>query len=164
MVQARDAVAWADCAQLRHQQAWFGTENPGILSVVAINRNGALLSVMVLMCRVDGDVADAEIMRIRWIFEKLTGRQLERDDVMTVIGQVGADQTDLDPYLEMLGEKLSLDDRHMVLKAAFGIAVADGKVVDAEDAMMQKTARALQIDPQDYASIASHLMVAREFG
>lgn len=131
---------------------------------MAINRNGALLSVMVLMCRVDDDIADAEIMRIRWIFEKLTGRKLERDDVLTVVGQVGADQTDLDAYLEQLGNELSLDDRRTVLKAAFGIAVADGKIVDAEDAMMQKTARALQIDPQDYRAIASHMMVAREFG
>ena len=136
----------------------------GILRPVAINRNGALLSVMVLMCRVDDEIADAEIMRIRWIFEKLTGRRLEREDVLTVVAQVGSDQTDLDTYLEKLGEELSLEDRHSVLKAAFGIAVADGKVVDAEDEMMQKTARALQIDPKDYRAIASHLMVAREFG
>ena len=131
---------------------------------MAINRNGALLSVMVLMCRVDDDIDDAEIMRIRWIFEKLTGRRLEREDVLTVVGQVGSDQTDLDGYLEMLGKELSLEERHMVLKAAFGIAVADGKVVDAEDAMMQRTARALQIDPKDYRAIANHMMVAREFG
>ena len=129
-----------------------------------INRNGALLSVMVLMCRVDDDVADAEIMRIRWIFEKLTGRRLEGDDVQTVVAQVGSDQTDLDGYLEMLGEQLPLEDRRMVLKAAFGIAVADGKVVDAEDEMMRRTAKALRIDPDDYRAIASHMMVAREFG
>lgn len=131
---------------------------------MAINRNGALLSVMVLMCRVDDDIADTEIMRIRWIFEKLTGRRLAREDVLTVVGQVGADQTDLDVYLEMIGKELPLDDRRSVLKAAFGIAVADGKVVDAEDEMMQRTARALQIDPKDYRAITSHMMVAREFG
>lgn len=121
------------------------------------------MSVMVLMSLVDGEIAETEIMRIRWIFERLTGRSLGRDDVARVAEQVRADNTELTPYLERLGEGLNLVDRRTVLKAAFGVASADGKVLDVEDAMMVAVARALRIEPEDYRSIASHLMVAREF-
>ncbi len=131
---------------------------------MAISRDGALMSVMVLMSLVDGEVSSAEVMRIVWVFEKLTGRTLGNDDVVAVARQVHADKTELKPHLELLGAGLSLEDRRDVLKAAFAVASADGKVVDAEDAMMLDMAKALRIDAQDYSSIASHMMVAREFG
>lgn len=119
---------------------------------------------MVLMSLADGEIAGAELIRIRWIFEKLTTRALADDDVVAVIRQVRADETDLDAYLALVGDGLGDEDRRTVLKAAFGIASADGKVVDAEDALMLRVAAGLKITPAEYGEIASHLMVAREFG
>lgn len=131
---------------------------------MSISRDGALLSVMVVMSLADGELADAEVLRIRWIFERLTLRALAADDVTAVIDQVRADKTDLSAVLALAGDELGLRDRRTVLKAAFGIASADGKVVDTEDAMMLRIAKALRIEPDDYRTIATHLMVAREFG
>lgn len=129
---------------------------------VTISRNGALLAVMVLMSLVDDRVTDAEMIRIRWIFEKLTGVGLAAQDVHTVAQQVRNDQSDLDRYLADIGEVLELDDRRTVLEAAFGIASADGKVIDAEDAMMQRIARGLRIPPEHYNALARQLRMARE--
>lgn len=131
---------------------------------VTVSRDGALLSVMVLMSLVDGRVSDNEVMRIRWIFEKLTGSSLGQDDVLTMAEQVRTDRTDLDAYLGALGESLDLDDRRTVLEAAFGIASADGKVIADEDAMMQRIGRALRLPPEHYNAAVRQLRVARELG
>lgn len=116
------------------------------------------------MSLADDHIAEAEVLRIRWIFEKLTGRALAETDVHTMMKQVQADHTDLDSHLALVGAGLSVEERRMVLKAAFGIASADGKVLDAEDSLMKRVAVALDIEPDDYRTIANHLMVAREFG
>lgn len=129
---------------------------------MSISRDGALLSVMVLMSIVDGRISEAEVIRIRWIFEKLAGRSLAEQDVLTVARQVRADRTDLDTYLAELGQRLDVADRRMVFKAAFGIATADGRVVDAEDALMRRVGKALRFGPEEYNAIASTLRMARE--
>lgn len=129
---------------------------------MTISRDGALLSVMVLMSLVDDRVTDAEVIRIRWIFEKLTDQSLAAADVHTVALQVRADQTDLDTYLGELGESLELDDRRTILDAAFWVASADGKVAHAEDAMMQRIAKALRIPPEHYNAVARQRRLARE--
>lgn len=125
-------------------------------------RDGALLSVMVLMSLVDDHVSDAEVIRIRWIFEKLAGRSLGPDDVHTMAQQVRADDTDLDAYLAQLGESLLLADRRSVLEAALWIASADGKVANAEDEMMQRIGKALRIPAEHYNALARQLRAARE--
>jgi uncharacterized tellurite resistance protein B-like protein len=129
---------------------------------MGISRDGAVLSVMVLMSLVDTRLSEAEVVRIRWIFEKLTGRSLGDEDVWMVAQQVRADATDLDAYLADLGQRLEIADRRTVFKAAFGIATADGKVVDEEDALMQRVGKALRFEPAEYNAIARHLKSARE--
>lgn len=130
---------------------------------MAVSRGGIILSTMVLMSLVDGEIADDEVMRIRWIYERVTGRPLSDADVRTVIDQVAGDDTSLDAYLEHAHAGLSSTDRRLVLKAAFGIASADGKVVDAEDTLLKAVARGLHIPADEYRACISHLMVAREF-
>ena len=122
-----------------------------------------LLTAMVLMTLADGRVADDEVTRIRWIYGKLSDWPMAEDDVRATIAQVRAEAPSIERYLENHRDNLSEDDKRRLLKAAFAIASADGRVVDAEDRLLIRLAKSLKIPPDVYGATIGHLMVAREF-
>ena len=128
-------------------------------------REAAVLTAMILMTLADHRVADAEVIRIRWLFGELaglTGLEIPtEEDVRDTIAQVRADGLELDAYLARVGPRLDVEGKRQVLQAAFVIATADGRVLDEEDAMLVRIARGLAIPPATYRAMLSHMNVAR---
>jgi tellurite resistance protein len=131
-------------------------------------RNGVgdevALTVLVLMTLVDGSVDEEEIIRMRWIHGRIVGHAVSEAEVRATIARVRDEPPELTAYLERVRDRITADDRHKLLLAAFAIAIADGRVRDEEDAMMLGIAKALAIPPQEYRAVCGQLRVARELG
>ncbi len=122
-----------------------------------------LRRAMVLMTRVDGHVDDDELVRIQWIMHKRFGQVFQPDDIRALVHAQVADGVKLHDLLSEAAPELEHDQKRLVLEVAFAIASADGTIVDEEDALMARIARALGIEPGEYRSLMRHAMVAREF-
>ncbi len=123
--------------------------------------DAVVLAVMVLMTLADGRVEEAELMRMRWIHGKVVGRTVTEDEIRSIIDGVREAGLDIETYLERIRGELGREGRRRLLEAAFAIATADGRVLDEEDAMMCRIARALEIPPQEYRAALGQLRVAR---
>lgn len=122
-----------------------------------------LLTTMVLMTLADGRVVDDEVTRIRWIYGKLSDYPVDEVGIREIISVVQRDPPTLETYFEDHRKALDEDGKRRLLKAAFAIACADGRVVDAEDALLVRFAKALAIPPDVYGATLGHLKVALEF-
>ena len=129
-------------------------------------REAAVLTAMILMTLADHRVADAEVTRIRWLFGKvagLDGSQIpSAQDVRETIDQVRAEGLELDAYLARVAPRLDVATKRRMLKAAFVVATADGRIATEEDALLVRIARALDITPESYRGMLSQMNVARE--
>lgn len=132
--------------------------------VLAEDRFATLLRrAMVLMTRVDGHVDDDEVVRIQWILRRRFGQVLQSDEIRALVDDQVAGSVRLHDLLSDAAPALEHGQKRTVLEAAFAIASADGTIVDEEDALLARIARALQVDPAEYRTIMRHAMVAREF-
>ncbi len=118
---------------------------------------------MLMMTRVDGSVDDEELTRMRWIVCKLFGDTLSEAEMRTFVASKAPVEGGIAAYLQPLEPQLGAAQKRQLLKVAFAIASADGRVVDAEDAMLVRIARALGVEPEAYRNVLTHAMVAREF-
>lgn len=122
-----------------------------------------MLTTMVLMTWADGQVSEAELTRLRWIHGKLFKRHPTEAEVKAVLSALAVHPVDVDAYLADVHRELGNADRCTLLKIAFAIASADGRVVAEEDAFLARIAEALEIPPEIYCNMLTHAMVAREF-
>jgi uncharacterized tellurite resistance protein B-like protein len=123
-----------------------------------------VLRVMVLMTLADGDIGEDEVIRMRWIHGRVVGRPVSEAEVRAVIGSVREEGLDIDTYLASICDDLGLAAKRRLLRAAFAIATADGRILAAEDTMMIHIAKALAIPPHEYRAALSQLRLARELG
>lgn len=123
-----------------------------------------VLRVMVLMTLADGDIGEDEVIRMRWIHGRVEGRPVSEAEVRAVIAAVREEGIDIDTYLALISDDLGLAAKRRLLRAAFAIATADGRILAAEDTMMIHIAKALAIPPQEYRAALSQLRLARELG
>lgn len=124
-----------------------------------------ILQVMLMITLVDGKVSEDELTRMRWVAGRLGGEESPRVSDMEVraaVERASREDFDLDRYLRDVAPLLHEDDKRRVLKAAFVVACADGRVVDKEDAMLGRIARALGISPAAYRATLRHMGVGRD--
>lgn len=122
-----------------------------------------LRRAMVLMTRVDGHIDDDELVRVRWIMHKRFAQTLDADTIRALVNEQVASGVRLHDLLAEFAPELGHDQKRLVLEVAFAIASADGTIVDEEDALLARIARALEVEPAEYRTILRHAMVAREF-
>jgi tellurite resistance protein len=122
-----------------------------------------LRRAMVLMTRVDGHIDDDELVRVRWIMHKRFAQTLDADTIRALVNEQVASGVRLHDLLAEFAPELGHDQTRLVLEVAFAIASADGTIVDEEDALLARIARALEVEPAEYRTILRHAMVAREF-
>lgn len=124
-----------------------------------------VLQVMLMITLVDGKVSEDELTRIRWVASRLGGDPpvpVSEADVRIALERVSHDAFDLETYLRGIASQFSEDDKRRVLKAAFIVACADGRVVDQEDAMLGRIGRSLGISPAAYRATLRHMVVGRD--
>ena len=119
-----------------------------------------LLTAMALMTLADGRVAEDEVTRIRFIFGRVTESEVAEHEVRAAVAEVRASGMTMDGHLKSVADSLSEGDKRRILKAAFAIANADGRVVDEEDALLQRIAKGLGISPETYRAVLSHMAMA----
>lgn len=120
-----------------------------------------LLRVMVRVAMVDGTLCEAEIDRLRWNVGRLTGHTPDADRVRADAAEMVARAIPLPELLAEARDRLDLEGRRTVVRAAYIIATADGEVPAAEDALLVEIARGLEISPADYRSLVSPMALAR---
>lgn len=125
-------------------------------------RDDAVLTLMVSMTLADGEIDDAEVTRIQWIYGRLTNATVDEAVVRSKIAEAEESPLNLPTYLASLEDKLGDSAKQRMLKAAFAIASADGKVLEEEDALLVSIARGLSISPEVYRSCLSHFTLARD--
>jgi uncharacterized tellurite resistance protein B-like protein len=124
-----------------------------------------VLTAMILMALADDQVIENEVTRVRALFGKLAGLTEQQTpseaDVREAFDRIRAEGPQLDDFLVEVGRRLDAEGTRCMLQAAYVIATADGKVVDAEDAMLVRIARALGIEPETYRALLTHFNVER---
>jgi tellurite resistance protein len=120
----------------------------------------SLLTAMALMTLADGRIAEDEVTRIRFIFGRVTDSDVSEDDVRAAVAEVQDAGTTVDERLASVAGELREDEKRRMLQAAFAIASADGRVVDEEDALLQRIAKALGISPKTYRAALSYMAMA----
>lgn len=117
-----------------------------------------------MVTRVDGKVSDDELTRVRWLATRVgaDGVKISDADVRLALDRLSHENLDLDTYLRGVAPLLSEDEKRLVLKAAFMVACADGRVDADEDAMIGRIGRALGISPAAYRATLRHMVVGRD--
>lgn len=123
----------------------------------------ALLTGLVLMMIADGRVVEDEVTRIRFILGRLTEREVDDAEVLDAVSRVRREAIDLDTFVAQGVATLDEESKRLLLKAAFAVATADGRIVDVEDKMLAHLAESLGITPETHRALLTHMMVAREF-
>jgi tellurite resistance protein len=107
----------------------------------------AVLRIMLLMMMVDGRVEPSEKRMIIDLNQRLTGRALTMDDLEEHLRAIAdAGMTALD-FARTAAPLLNDPGKEMVLKAAYAVAVADGRVHPAERTLFHSLGRALAMSP-----------------
>jgi uncharacterized tellurite resistance protein B-like protein len=119
----------------------------------------AVLNVLVRMMLADGHMDPAEIEAIRAIYQKLSGRDIQADEIRSEAAAVRSRNTSVEDYLGSIAGSLNPKGRELVVRAACMVATADGSMDDQELRMLHDVAAALDISDAHFQGI---LMAVRQ--
>ena len=119
--------------------------------------HAAVKRVMVLMMMADGEIYEEEIETIRQVFGKLSRREVGRDEVDAEVAAAKSEGRGLRPYLASVAPNLNDTGKELVVKAAFCVAAADGKVTDEETALLAELAAALEMSKAHFKGAIAEL-------
>jgi len=135
------------------------TETPGASETrFEAEFHAAVKRVMVLMMMADGRVDEEEIETIRLVFGKLADREVGREEVDREMEAARSDGRGLRPYVASVVGKLNDHGKELVVKAAFFVAAADGKITDEESALLSELAAALEMSPAHFKGLVDELL------
>jgi len=120
--------------------------------------HAAVKRVMVMMMMADGRIDEEEVETIRLVFGKLSEREVTRAEVDA---EVKASQTDgrgLRQYLSAVSASLNDSGKEIVVKAAFFVAAADGKITEDETALLAELASALEMTPAHFKGVIDQVL------
>lgn len=122
----------------------------------------AVLRIMILMMMADGRIAESEKRMIIDLNERLTGRKLSFAAIDEHIAAlVGAGRSALD-YAATVAPLLNEPGKELVLKAAFSVAVADGRIHESERALLHRLGRALGMSAGHVRAVLSESTAAAD--
>jgi tellurite resistance protein len=105
----------------------------------------AVLRIMLLMMMEDGQIEPSEKRMIADLNERLTGRALSPEEIDEHAEAVRAAGRSAVDHARSVAPLLNDQGKEMVLKAAFSVAVADGRLHAAERSLMHAIGRALDM-------------------
>lgn len=142
-----------------------GTFQEGVLSYdpqgeekqIEAAYHAAVKRVMVLMLLADGIIDDDEIQAIMGIYESITKRPVSEQEVRGEIAQAQADGIEVAEYTANLVGVLNTKGKEFIIKAAYGVAMADGVMAPEERVLMDEIADALQLSRAHYRGLLVEL-------
>lgn len=137
-----DILALGPAGSDRHVEAEFQT---------------AVKRVMVLVMMADGHIDPQEIETIQLVLGKLVEREVTRAEVDREIERARTDALGIRAYVESVAPRLNDSGKETVVKAAYFVAAADGRIADEETALLAELATALEMSPARFKSIVDEL-------
>lgn len=117
----------------------------------------AMKQVMIAMLLADGVIDDDEVNELKVMFEDLAGVAVTEQDLreeIAVIQQQGSNAIEM---VQSIAPGLNDKGKEMVITAAYQIAIADGRVDPAEQALIEEVAEAMEISQAHLKGIMSEL-------
>ncbi|MCP9199388.1 TerB family tellurite resistance protein [Gramella sp. GC03-9] len=112
-----------------------------------------LLSLCSIVIKADGSVSQTELDYVRSYFVQAYGKERANATFRTFNEVVKSRQVSASKISRYLAARTKYPTRLQIIHFLFGIAQADGRVSDAEAAIIQEIAGYLQIGARDFASI-----------
>lgn len=125
--------------------------------------DGALLRVLIGVTAADELDGDEGVASLRATYSKLAGRELDLAQVVAAREAAKGGGAWLDAARE-LGKRLDAKGKQAVIGAAFGVAVADGFVLEEEDRVLATLAAALGLSEAEYRGIVDKLLADAQGG
>jgi tellurite resistance protein len=123
--------------------------------------HAAVKRVMVMMMMADGRIDDEEVETIRLVFGKLSDREVSKEEVdkeVTAVQSAQSEGQGLRQYLNNVSATLNDSGKELVVKAAFFVAAADGKITEEETALLAELAGALEMSPAHFKGVIDALL------
>jgi tellurite resistance protein len=120
----------------------------------------AVKRVMVMMMLADGEIAGDEVETIRTIYGKIAKTEISKDDVDREVAAARDDARSLKQYVASTIGTLNDAGKEVVVKAAFFVAAADGKITDEETTLLAELAGALEMSPSHFKGVVDELLAA----
>jgi tellurite resistance protein len=120
--------------------------------------HSAVKRVMVLMMMADGKIDTEEVETIRQVFGKLSNREVSQEEVDAEVATAKSEGHGLRQYLANVSGNLNDTGKELVVKAAFFVAAADGKITDEESSLLSELASALEMSPAHFRGAIDELM------
>ncbi|MDF2691958.1 MAG: hypothetical protein K0S65_341 [Labilithrix sp.] len=120
--------------------------------------HSAVKRVMVLMMMADGRIDAEEVETIRQVFGKLANRDVSQDEVDAEVNAAKAEGRGLRQYLSSVSGNLNDTGKELVVKAAFFVAAADGRVTEEETSLLAELASALEMSPAHFKGAIDQLL------
>lgn len=108
---------------------------------------------MVLMMLADDVVFTGEIAAIIGLYEWITNHPMSEQEVREEIRQAKNDGIGVRAYAAAVGAKLKEDEKRMIIRAAHGVAMADGEVCGRELKLLSDVAEAIELSAEEYRNI-----------
>jgi|GEM_PF-3004517 len=118
----------------------------------------AAFEAMIYMSVADGDLADEEIKLISSISQRLFGSPASEQEIRTAAGQVLRKNIPIEDTLRGLDTRLNLEQRGMIIKAAFYVLKADGRADHAERALLSRMVTSLNYPTDELVKITSDFL------
>ena len=119
--------------------------------------HSAIKRVMVLMMMADGVIDDDEVEAIRGIYQAVAGRPMSESEVRDEIRQAESDGMSVAEYTANMVVVLNNNGKEFIIKAAHGVAMADGVMAPEERMLMDEIADALQLSKAHYRGLLTEL-------
>ena len=112
-----------------------------------------MLRAMISMAAADGQVDDVESATVSAIFEKVAGESVEDEGIAAVAADIKRGDRTLTKALEAAAGDLDTFAKDGIVRAAYLVLVADGKVAGPERTRLHNIGRALDMAEDDIDAI-----------
>ncbi|QGJ70439.1 Hypothetical protein PBC10988_21360 [Planctomycetales bacterium 10988] len=117
----------------------------------------AMVAVMTAMLLADGNVDDSEIDRACEIYERVSGNQASRQDMLDYVNRTQQSGEDILPKVQQFATTLNEHGKEMIVKAAYMIAAADGTIDPSEQRFLGQLGGALGLSKAHFRGILSEV-------
>lgn len=112
-----------------------------------------MLRAMISMAAADGQVDGVEAVTVSAIFEKVAGESVTDDSIASVAADIKRGDRTLTKALEAAAGDLDKVAKDGIVRAAYLVLVADGKVAPPERTRLLNIGRALDMPEDDINTI-----------
>jgi len=117
----------------------------------------AAMRVMLLTMLADGEMQETEIRKVAEVYTHIGGEKMHSTAVRTQAEHAKADPRGIEEYLEAMAPRLNESGKLAIVKSAWEVANADGKVQEEERQFMKRVAKALKLKRDPLEAVGVHL-------